>query len=83
MLLKDALDPKTTPAARAQVARAVEVLEERKRILRMRPAPKPIDVSPRAKRGAPAAWSGPIEAPAAEVRKAEAENPGAPPALPR
>lgn len=33
-----------TPAALAQVARAWSDLEERKRILRMKPAPKPVDV---------------------------------------
>jgi hypothetical protein len=38
-LVADALAPKTTPSARAQVARAWEVLEERKRILRGRPLP--------------------------------------------
>lgn len=38
-LVADALNPDTTPAARAQVARAWEVLEERKRILRGRPLP--------------------------------------------
>ncbi|MGO8928292.1 MAG: hypothetical protein ACLQU3_15600 [Limisphaerales bacterium] len=49
VLAKDALDPETTPSARAQVARAWEVLEERKRILRMKPKPKDIDVTPKAK----------------------------------
>jgi hypothetical protein len=49
VLAKDALDPKTTPSARAQVARAWEVLEERKRILRMKPKPKDIDVTPKPK----------------------------------
>lgn len=44
VLAKDALDPDTTPSARAQVARAWEVLEERKRILRMKPKPKDVDV---------------------------------------
>jgi hypothetical protein len=39
VLVADALNPETTPAARAQVARAWEVLEERKRILRGRPLP--------------------------------------------
>ena len=48
VLAKDALDPETTPSARAQVARAWEVLEERKRILRMKPKPKDIDVTPKA-----------------------------------
>jgi len=49
VLAKDALDPETTPSARAQVARAWEVLEERKRILRMKPKPKDIDVTPKPK----------------------------------
>lgn len=44
-LLKDALDEETAPAARAQVARAWNELEERKRIMRMKPKPKDIDVS--------------------------------------
>ena len=47
VLLTDALNTKTTAAARAQVARAWDVLEERKRVLRMKPKPKDVDVSPR------------------------------------
>jgi hypothetical protein len=46
ILAKDALNPTTKPSARAQVARAWEVLEERKRILRMKPKPKDVDVDP-------------------------------------
>lgn len=45
MLLADALKPETTAPARAQVARAWCELEERKRILRMKPKPKDADVS--------------------------------------
>jgi hypothetical protein len=47
VLLADALKAETTATARAQVARAWEVLEERKRILRMKPKPKYVDVDPR------------------------------------
>jgi hypothetical protein len=39
LLVVDAVNPETTASARAQVARAWEVLEERKRILRGRPLP--------------------------------------------
>ena len=53
VLLADALSPETTASARAQVARAWEVLEERKRILRMKPKPKDVDVSARAKSKSP------------------------------
>jgi hypothetical protein len=48
MLYKDAMNPETSAGYRAQVARAWEVLEERKRILRMKPKPKDIDVDPAA-----------------------------------
>ena len=44
MLLADALKPETPPRERAQVARAWAELEERKRILRMKPKPKDVDV---------------------------------------
>ena len=40
-------DPKTSAAALAQLMRAWSELEERKRILRMKPKPKDIDVDPR------------------------------------
>ena len=46
VLFESALDPGTTPSARAQVARAWCDLEERKRILRMKPKPKDMDVDP-------------------------------------
>lgn len=39
------LDPNTSPAALAQCARAWEVLEERRRIIRMKPKPRDLDVS--------------------------------------
>lgn len=45
LLMRDMKSADTLPAARAQLARAWECLEERKRILRMRPKPKDIDVS--------------------------------------
>jgi hypothetical protein len=44
-LYNDVLNPETTPAARAQLARAWECLEERKRIIRKIPKPKDVDVS--------------------------------------
>jgi hypothetical protein len=43
--MADARRETTTPAARAQLARAWDVLEERKRILRMKPKPKDVDVT--------------------------------------
>ena len=45
LLMKDIKDPETTPAARAQLARAWDVLEERKRVVAMVPKPKDLDVS--------------------------------------
>lgn len=44
LAFKSAFDAETTPAAQAQLMRAWDVLEERKRVLRMRPAPKPVEV---------------------------------------
>lgn len=44
--------PKTSPSALAQLMRAWSELEERKRIIRMKPAPKPIDVTAKPKRQA-------------------------------
>ena len=43
-------DPKTAPHIRAALMRAWCDLEERKRILRMKPKPKDIDVTPKARR---------------------------------
>src|SRR5688572_8635089 len=45
LLMDDLRNPETTPGTRAQIARALDCILERKRILRMKPAPKPIDVS--------------------------------------
>jgi hypothetical protein len=45
MLYADAVNPATPPRERAQVACAWERLEERKRILRMKPKPRDVDVS--------------------------------------
>ncbi len=42
-LLVDALSPETSPVARAQVARAWDVLEDRKRVLKGKGAPKQVD----------------------------------------
>lgn len=46
VLRESLLSKDTIPSARAQVARAWDVLEERKRVIRMRPKPKDLDVSP-------------------------------------
>ena len=59
LLLKDCRNPNVPAGYRAQCARAWDVLEERKRILRMKPKPRDIDVSDsvsrrKAKRMAPA-----------------------------
>jgi hypothetical protein len=45
MLRRDALKPETPPRERAQVACAWERLEERKRILRMKPKLKDVDTT--------------------------------------
>lgn len=45
VLMRDIENPATKPIERAQLARAWDALEERKRILKMKPLPKPIDVS--------------------------------------
>jgi hypothetical protein len=50
VLYLQVLDPNTKPVERAQCARAYEVLEERRAIIRMRPAPKPVEVPYRQKR---------------------------------
>jgi hypothetical protein len=50
VLVADAHNPKTTPSARAQVARTWEVLEERKQILRMKPKPKDVEVERKEKK---------------------------------
>ncbi len=44
-LLLDVLNLKTEPRQRTQVAHAWERLKERKRILRMKPKPKDVDVA--------------------------------------
>ncbi len=44
LLMKDARSPETGPMSRAQIARAWAELEERKRILRMKPKPKDVAV---------------------------------------
>ncbi len=47
MLWKDVMNPETPGSVRAQVARAWEVLEERKRIIRMKPKPRDLDTTAR------------------------------------
>ena len=46
LLLRDLFKKDTTPLVRAHLARAFDVLEERKRIMKMRPKPKDIDIDP-------------------------------------
>lgn len=43
----DCQDDETKPAERAQLMRAYVALEQQRNVLRMRPAPKPIDVQPK------------------------------------
>lgn len=50
-LFQDATNPKTSPRDRAMVAGAWEKLEERKRILKMKPLPKSVDVTKTTKLG--------------------------------
>lgn len=50
LLMTDAENPETPAAVRAQVARAWEVLEERKRIIRMKPKPRDLDTTAQPKR---------------------------------
>lgn len=45
LLLEDCRRKDTKPAVRAVCARTWEILEERKRVLRMKPLPKSVDVS--------------------------------------
>ena len=47
LIVQAAEAPETTPAALAQLARAWSELEHRKRVIKMKPDPKPIDVTPR------------------------------------
>ena len=44
LLMRDIKDGNTTPAARAQLARAFDVLSDRRRVLKNIPAPKPMEV---------------------------------------
>ena len=55
LLLQDMRDTKTTAASRAQLARAWSDIENRKRELRNRPLPKPVDVVEQKRRRAPPA----------------------------
>jgi hypothetical protein len=74
-LFKDAMNPKTPARERAQVACAWERLEERKRILRMKPKPKDLDVSDGAKSKRRAVgvgqWTGPVEVPPTAARQSQ------------
>ncbi len=58
LLVEDAQDPELKPLIRAGIARAFCELEECKRKLKMRPLPKPVDVSKLGK-GKRKAQSGP------------------------
>ena len=44
LIVKASESEETTPSALAQLARAWSELEDRKRIIKMKPAPKPVDV---------------------------------------
>ena len=44
LLFADIQNPDTKPAIRATLAKAYTTVEEMKRVLQMRPAPKPVDV---------------------------------------
>ena len=50
LLMEDIRNADTKPATRAQLARALDCIQERKRIARMKPAPKPVDVEHKRKR---------------------------------
>jgi hypothetical protein len=58
-LYDDVMSNKTSPSARAQLARAFDVLEERKRIMRMIAKPKDVDVAPKSRK--PTGFTSPIE----------------------
>ncbi len=63
--MKAAQAENTTPSALSQLARAWSELEERKRVIKMKPAPKPVDVSkPRKSSRKAAAF---VELPQAQV----------------
>ena len=72
ILMDAARNEETTQASLAQVARAWSELEERKRILKMKPKPKDVDVSgTRRRSNAPIAMlSGPLDDDKGETRKA-------------
>jgi hypothetical protein len=53
LVLAAAKKETTTPSALAQLARAWSDLEDRKRILRMKPKPKDVDVSEKARKRLP------------------------------
>jgi hypothetical protein len=78
MLLNDALAPKTPPNMRAQVACAWEKLEERKRILKMKPKPRDLDTTKVEKRGRKVALPGPAEPGSRAEAAAVSDGPSAP-----
>ena len=50
LALNTAKHPECPPQAIAQLMRAYDIMEERKRIIRMKPAPKPLDTTKMRKR---------------------------------
>ena len=65
LIMKAAKAENTAPSALAQLARAWSELEERKRIIKMKPLPKAIDVTPRKRQARPPAAF--VELPQAQV----------------
>lgn len=67
------IDPETKPSDVAQLMRAHVAAEQQRNILRMRPAPKPIDVSPKIRARKPSVVR-PLEMPA-EPPPAQSQSP--------
>ena len=67
LIMEDIRDPETTPSQRAQLAKALDTLLERKRIMRMKPKPKDVEVGARKRSSAPSI--APMPTPRAEPGK--------------
>ena len=63
LLMQDARREDTKPVARSMVARAIKELEALKREIRMKPKPRPVDVSPTGKKPKSVPFHEPAEAP--------------------
>jgi hypothetical protein len=61
LILATARKDSTTPSALAQLARAWSDLEERKRIMKMKPKPKDVDITKQMRRARWPAFSEPVE----------------------